>query len=219
MLGVYDYTVVLTYMSLISGGLGIFMSLSGISNPYVGCAFLILCGVLDSFDGKVARTKKDRTQLEKNFGIQIDSLSDLVAFGVLPACIGKAFLQQSLDGGGRFVFENSNIPSQIFTVIAYAILVIYMLTALIRLAYYNVTEEIRQKEEGGVRKYYEGLPVTMSSVIFPLLIIINHFTGGDIILPFLIAMFLTAFAFVTRFKVPKPNLAEFKERHAGRRGR
>lgn len=218
MLGVYDYTVVLTYMSLISAGLGIFMSLSGISNPYVGCAFLVLCGVLDSFDGKVARTKKNRSEMEKNFGIQIDSLSDLVAFGVLPACIGKAFLQQSLDAGGRFIFESSNVASKIFTIIAYVILLVYVLAALIRLAYFNVTEEERMKKEGGVRKYYEGLPVTSAAAIFPLLLIITHFAEVEVILPFLIVMFLTAFAFVSKFRVPKPSLEALRERRAHRRG-
>lgn len=39
-------------------------------------------------DGRIARTKKDRTEQEKRFGIQIDSLNDLVCFGVLPAAIG-----------------------------------------------------------------------------------------------------------------------------------
>jgi hypothetical protein len=47
------------------------------------------------FDGKVARTKKDRTEQEKSFGIQIDSLSDLVSFGVLPAVIGFAMVSQN----------------------------------------------------------------------------------------------------------------------------
>ena len=40
------------------------------------------------FDGKVARTKKDRTECEKKFGIQIDSLCDAICFGVLPVVIG-----------------------------------------------------------------------------------------------------------------------------------
>lgn len=39
------------------------------------------------FDGRVARTKKNRTAEQKGFGIQIDSLCDIVAFGILPAVI------------------------------------------------------------------------------------------------------------------------------------
>lgn len=41
MIGVYDYTVILTYLSLISGSLGIFVSLSGLGHPYYGVFFLL----------------------------------------------------------------------------------------------------------------------------------------------------------------------------------
>ena len=88
MLGFYDYTVLLTYLSLVSSTTGIIVSLSGAGHPYIGAMFLLFCGLCDAFDGKVARMKKDRTKMQCNYGIQIDSLSDLVAFGVLPASIG-----------------------------------------------------------------------------------------------------------------------------------
>ena len=95
MIGFYDYTVILTYFSLLSATSGIVVALSGGGHPYYGCLFLLFCGFCDAFDGKVARTKKGRTRMEKDFGIQIDSLSDLVAFGVLPACIGAALIRVS----------------------------------------------------------------------------------------------------------------------------
>ena len=82
MIGVYDYTVILTYLSLLSGASGIIVCLKGIGHPYLGMFFLLFSGLCDTFDGKVARSKKNRTEREKRFGIQIDSLSDLVAFGV-----------------------------------------------------------------------------------------------------------------------------------------
>ncbi|MDO4650680.1 MAG: CDP-alcohol phosphatidyltransferase family protein, partial [Eubacteriales bacterium] len=93
MLGFYDYTVWLTYLSLLSAGAGILASLQGGGHPYMGVFFLLVSGLCDAFDGRVARTKKNRTQMEKNFGVQIDSLADLVAFGVLPICIGSAMLR------------------------------------------------------------------------------------------------------------------------------
>ena len=46
-------------------------------------------------------------------------------------------------------------------------LVFYVLCALIRLAYYNVTEEERINDNKGPREFYEGLPVTNSALIFP----------------------------------------------------
>ena len=88
MIGIWDYTVILTYGSLLSAVMGILVSLSGHGHPYFGVLFLLLCGLFDTFDGRVARSKKNRTKKEKDFGVQIDSLSDLVAFGVLPVCIG-----------------------------------------------------------------------------------------------------------------------------------
>ena len=90
MLGIYDYTVVLTYVSLMVSIGGMMLSVNGHLNLPVLC--LAISGLCDMFDGKIARTKKDRTEEEKCFGIQIDSLCDIVCFGVGPAiicyCIG-----------------------------------------------------------------------------------------------------------------------------------
>ena len=69
MIGFYDYTVILTYFSLLSATSGIVVALSGGGHPYYGCLFLLFCGLCDAFDGKVARTKKGRTKMEKDFGI------------------------------------------------------------------------------------------------------------------------------------------------------
>lgn len=79
MIGFYDYTVILTYLSLLSGTTGIMLCLNGVGHPYLGMFFLLFSGLCDTFDGKVARSKKNRTEQMKKFGIQIDSLSDLVA--------------------------------------------------------------------------------------------------------------------------------------------
>ena len=70
MIGVYDYTVILTYLSLLSGASGIIVCLKGIGHPYLGMFFLLFSGLCDTFDGKVARSKKNRTEREKRFGIQ-----------------------------------------------------------------------------------------------------------------------------------------------------
>ena len=86
MFSYWDYTVVLTYCSLLSATTGILVSLSA-GHPYIGVMFLLLCGLYDTFDGRVARSKKNRTAKEKEFGIQIDSLSDLVAFKSVTVCV------------------------------------------------------------------------------------------------------------------------------------
>lgn len=208
MIGYYDYTVVLTYLSLLSSGLGIIVALNGPGHPYIGVFFLMFCGLCDAFDGKVARTKKDRSELQKKYGIQIDSLSDLVAFGVLPACIGNAMLRVSptiaeiprFKGNGD---EGVGLP---VTLLCFVVVMLYILAALIRLAWFNVTEEERQKTEDGARKYYTGLPVTSASLIFPTVLLLQYLIPIDITPVYFAVMFLTGFLFLARFQLKKPGI-------------
>lgn len=204
MLGYYNYTVWLTYLSLVSAGTGIFVSLNGKGHPYIGVFFLLLSGLCDAFDGKVARTKKDRTDSEKKFGIQIDSLSDLVAFGVLPASIGVAMFRRS-----QFlyrIFNKCSYPAKgTITFFVFAIFVLYILAAMIRLAYYNVTEEERQETTGDVREKYTGLPVTSAALIFPTIMLFQFFFPKDITLIYFAVMFIVAYLFVSKISVKKPD--------------
>ena len=206
MIGVYDYTVLLTYMSLLSAGTGIVVSLSGAGHPYIGTFFLLFCGLCDAFDGKVARTKGNRSELEINFGIQIDSLCDIVAFGVLPACIGAAMLRVSTFFNEKVVLDDERFITTAIKFSLFAILILYILAALIRLAYFNVTEEERQKTEGGVRKYYVGVPVTAAALVFPTIQLIQYITPIDITPVYFGITILLALAFISRVHVPKPGL-------------
>ncbi|MCI8347929.1 MAG: phosphatidylserine synthase [Firmicutes bacterium] len=206
MLGYYDYTVVLTYLSLLSAGTGIFVSLSGNGHPYWGVIFLLFCGLCDAFDGKIARTKADRTQMHMNYGIQIDSLSDLVAFGVLPACIGMAMLR--LSPTVEMIIDKCTQSWQriLFIGVLGTIMVLYILAAMIRLAYFNVTEEERQKTEGGARKFYTGLPVTSASLIFPFVMLLQYVIPADITVVYFATAIITGFAFLSKMKIKKPGL-------------
>lgn len=185
MIGVYDYTVLATYLSLAFGVSGILAAMNG--SPYSALLCLMVSGLLDAFDGRIARTKKNRTEQEKRFGIQIDSLADLICFGVLPACIGYAI-------GLRRSWHQW-------------ILVGYALAALIRLAYFNVMEENRQKREDGRRTQYDGLPVTCSALIFPFIyVLIPQFGLAYLPTAYGLTMVMTAFAFLATFKVKKFSL-------------
>lgn len=204
MLGYYDYTVWLTYLSALSAGLGIIIALYGAGHPYIGMFFLMISGLCDAFDGKVARTKKNRTEMEKKFGIQIDSLADLIAFGVLPACIGNAMLRvcPTMPEIPRIHAENRiEFP---VAVLCYAIMLLYILSVLIRLAYFNVSEEERQKKETSNRKYYEGLPVTSSSLVFPTVLLVQYILPADITPIYFVVMVLMMFCYLSRIRIPKP---------------
>ena len=69
MLGVYDYTVVLTYVSVLISMGGMLFSMNGYPRMAIVC--LALSGFCDMFDGKIARTKKNRTEVEKNLEFRL----------------------------------------------------------------------------------------------------------------------------------------------------
>ena len=184
LIGFYDYTVILTYLSLISAVLGIVSASQGRFTAAVLC--LVLSGICDAFDGMVARTKKNRTEYEKTFGIQIDSLCDAVAFGIAPAML---CYHMGMNGPLGIV-----------------ILCTYSLCAVIRLAFFNVIEGKRQQAEGGCNKTYRGLPVTTSSMILPLVYLSRLILPGRIFRVVLhLVMAVTAYLFVLDFSVKKPD--------------
>lgn len=186
--GFWHYGVVLTYLSVISGVAGICFSIGGNkqSMPEIGVLCLLLSGFFDGFDGAVAKTRKNRTKQDAMFGERIDSLSDLIAFGVAPVMIGFGM--------------------HINRWYCMAVYSAYILCALIRLAYFDVTEEIRMQEEGNARrKYYEGLPVTNAGFIIPCFFMAaTCFETPAIQAAIMLSGYgLIALAFVVRFKMPK----------------
>lgn len=211
MLGIWDYTVVLTYCSLLSATTGILISLSGHGHPYIGVMFLLLCGLCDTFDGRVARSKKNRTQKEKDFGVQIDSLSDLVAFGVLPVCVGMALYKSDLFDAGRVQGIAMTKTPSLLCAVPFALIVavsaVFVLAALVRLAYFNITVEETQGEGLGDKKHYFGLPVTSTALIFPTFLLLRHIlymNGVNISFVYYIILILVAILFVLKFKIKKP---------------
>ena len=88
------------------------------------------------------------------------------------------------------------------------ILVLYALCAMIRLAYFNVTEEERQSTEGGetVRKTYTGLPVTSASIILPFVLLLSYAIPKDIAIVYFAVVLFMAIAFVSKFQLRKPQM-------------
>lgn len=182
LIGFYNYTVVLTYMGLISSVYGMTEALDGHFTTAIAC--LVVSGICDMLDGKIARTM-DRTEDEKKFGIQIDSLCDLFCFGAFPAFLGYGL-------GLRGFFGT-------------LAMCLYVLAAVIRLGYFNVMEEKRQESTTEVRKYYQGLPVTSIAIIFPIVYLLRPHFGQIIYLRVLIGVMIgVAILFVSNIKVFKP---------------
>ena len=142
----------------------------------------------------------------KKFGIQIDSLSDLIAFGVLPACIGIALLRCGLRtqmpfGFTRFIFEKNPMLVQIILTI---IAVLYVLAAMIRLAYFNVMEEEGENKDEKGEKIYMGLPVTSAALIFPAVLLVHILVRADLTLLYFGVMIVTGLLFICKFHIKKP---------------
>ena len=187
MLGVWDYTVILTYISFASAGIGIFCAIS-MRLPWA-IFFLACSGLCDMFDGKVARTKKDRTEDEKKFGIQIDSLCDIVCFGILPMVI-------CYKSGMKHMYS-------------IIILVLYGLAGLVRLAHFNVVEEKRQEQTDTDKKYYQGLPITSMAIALPLLYVLSPLLPGRrVFLILMHVLVMTVGALFVDFKLRKPTVLE-----------
>ena len=182
MLGFYNYTVILTYAGMLISFVGAAMVLNG--NIHAALVCLMLSGLCDMFDGKVASTKKDRTDKEKRFGIQIDSLSDLISFGVLPALLIYQIADKSIVG-----------------LVTSAC---YVLSALIRLSYFNVDEEERQNQTAERRTVYLGLPVTTVALIIPIVIVIADMLAWPMKIVGPVMLLVIAIMFITPFQIKKP---------------
>ncbi len=113
---------------------------------YVVAALIPLALVFDVLDGRVARWRHKSSPL----GRELDSLADVISFGVAPAAIAYAAgLNSALDQ---------------------AALVYFVLCGVSRLARYNVTAESLADESGKVR-YFEGTPIPTSIVPLGLLLV------------------------------------------------
>ena len=182
MIGFYSYTVVLTYLGLASSAIGMILTFQGFAKYALFC--LAFSGLCDMFDGKVARMKKNRTEDEKRFGIQIDSLCDVVCFGAFPM-----ILCYSIGMRG---------PAGI------SILVFYLIAGVIRLAFFNVMEEKRQEETDEARKYYQGLPITSIAIILPLFCTLRPLLGHRFLSELHICILTVGLLFIINFPLRKP---------------
>ena len=110
----------------------------------IGMALIPLAFVFDALDGRIARWRK----VSSTLGRELDSLADVISFGVAPAALGYAC---GLQGGWDWM-----------------VLSFFVGCGVSRLARYNVTAEQLSGDEGKV-KYFEGTPIPTSVVIVGLL--------------------------------------------------
>lgn len=180
LIGIYNPTIILTYIGVFCAVLGMGL-LHGAEADRLDTAMilLIVSGVCDLFDGLVARQFK-RTEQEKQFGIQLDSLADTVSLVVFPATI-------------LMTVAGINVLSA-------AVACFYVFAGIMRLGWFNVTTE----ENKG---FYQGLPVTFAAGLIPLCYLILKLTVPVVMAAVFPVIFACiGLLFILNFKMKKPGL-------------
>jgi len=180
--GAYLLPNLFTTASLFSGFLGIIWAIEG-QFLYCALAILVSC-VLDGMDGMVARL----TRSTSDFGVQMDSLVDLVAFGVAPAIM--VYMWQ-LHHYGRLGLLAS------FLIVA---------CGALRLARFNI-------QSGKVsQKYFIGLPIPAAACVLATLVLFSTQSPAFLENAFgtitLVLAYLLSFLMVSRVRYP--SLKEFE---------
>ena len=183
LVGVYTLPVLITYLGLVSSLIAAIFSIN--ANYKMAIVMFMVSAIFDLFDGMLAR-KMNKSEKEKLFGIQIDSIIDVCSFGIVPTIIGYN------------MGLNTNLDLAIF--------LLYIICATMRLAYFNyLALSLENKEEKSVRKYYLGLPVTYSAIILPIVFVASYFfTQSFNILALRLTYLLISILFVLKIKLPKP---------------
>ncbi|MBQ3666142.1 MAG: CDP-alcohol phosphatidyltransferase family protein [Lachnospiraceae bacterium] len=185
MIGFYNYTVVLTYIGVAVSMAGMNLACHGKYEYAIFC--LVIATICDAFDGKVARTKKDRTTEMKKFGVQIDSLCDLICFGMSPVVLSYQIGLNKVWGICIGIF--------------------FVLCGVIRLAYYNVLEEMKELDPSlaEAEKVYHGLPITTIGVIYPLVFISYRYVTRHTFIYVIAAMHtIVGCLYIIDFKLKRP---------------
>nr|WP_220129081.1 CDP-diacylglycerol--serine O-phosphatidyltransferase [Anoxybacillus calidus] len=157
----------LTLINLSLGGFSILFTLKGQLN--VSVLLIFLAALADRFDGTVAR----KLNIESELGKQLDSMSDIISFGVAPALL----LYQGL-------LHEFGVPGAFFTIL-------YIGCGAFRLARFNITEN---------NGYFSGLPITVAGVLLTLSYLTIHYFPPQF---FIFLMIILSFLMVSTFKLKK----------------
>ncbi len=172
----WDRANLVTLAGLLCGVSAIyFCALQEVTAAVIALLWALLC---DWFDGPIARRMSNRTDVDRAFGGQLDSLADLVCSGVAPGML-------LLSIGG---FNPWFLPGAFALAVAGAT----------RLAHFNVSAD---------ENAYSGLPIDTNIIVVTALFTVRDFAGSTAFAWLLYAaVILLALLNVASFRVPKPTL-------------
>jgi CDP-diacylglycerol--serine O-phosphatidyltransferase len=168
-----------------------YLELKDVRHVYFACTLVFAALIFDILDGRIARWRQKASLL----GQELDSLADVISFGVAPAIIAYGCGMQGL-------YDR-------------IVLVYFVTCGVSRLARYNVTAA--ELSEGGDKvKYFEGTPIPTSIVLVLVLALAASFDAvrqglwfGEIKLlgftlhPLVLMFALSGSLMISRFRIPK----------------
>ena len=162
-----------------------------VQHVYYACALVLAALVFDVLDGRVARWRQQSSTL----GRELDSLADIISFGVAPAVIAYGCGMQGL-------YDR-------------IVLVYFVACGVSRLARFNVTAEA-MSDGGDKVKYFEGTPIPTSIVLVGLLALAawqgalgEQLWGGAVrvagftLHPMVLLFALSGSLMISRIRIPK----------------
>jgi CDP-diacylglycerol--serine O-phosphatidyltransferase len=147
--GVYIVPNLITSGNLLAGFYSITLTLAG--DFWRAAVFIFIAHVLDTLDGRVARF----TRTTSRFGIEYDSLADLVAFGVAPALLAYSWALRPWGTWGWLAAS------------------LYVTCAALRLARFNVQVDSVEKRN------FIGLPVPAAAEVIASVVLLYYYFGGQ----------------------------------------
>lgn len=158
---------IITLTNLTLGGFAIVFIID--DNLRLGLLLIFIAALADRFDGMIAR----KLHIESELGKQLDSMSDIISFGVAPALLLYQGILSDFGGPGTF-----------FTIF-------YIVCGAFRLARFNISESCR---------YFTGLPITAAGCLATLSYLAIPYLPPQ---AFLFTMMLLSFLMVSSFKLKK----------------
>jgi CDP-diacylglycerol--serine O-phosphatidyltransferase len=147
--GVYVLPSLITTAGLFSGFYSVIASFRG--DFFVAAVAILIANVFDILDGRVARL----TNTTSRFGIEYDSLSDLIAFGVAP---GILVYRWALEPWGSWGWLAASL---------------YVTCGALRLARFNVQYESAEK------RHFAGLPIPAAAEVIASSVLLYYYLGGE----------------------------------------
>jgi CDP-diacylglycerol--serine O-phosphatidyltransferase len=158
---------VITLTNLSLGGFAIIFCIHG--NLRLSLLLIFIAALADRFDGMVAR----KFNIESELGKQLDSMGDIISFGVAPALLLYQGILNEFGGPGTFFA------------------VLYIACGAFRLARFNITES---------NGYFTGMPITAAGCLATLSFLAIPYLPP---VTFLFIMIILSFLMVSTFKLKK----------------